>query len=36
MASVGMLRLSLNRIRQVQLDREIERFASGGTTKRPH
>lgn len=36
MAAVGMLRSSLNRIRQVRLDREIERFASGGTTKRPH
>jgi hypothetical protein len=34
MTGVGVLRSPLNRIRQAQLDREIKRFASGGTTNR--
>jgi hypothetical protein len=33
-AAVAVLRSPLNRIRLVQLDREIKRFASGGTTNR--
>ena len=34
-ACVGVVRSPLNRIRQGQLDREIGRFASGGTANRP-
>jgi hypothetical protein len=34
MTGVGVLRSPLNRIRQAQLEREIKRFASGGTTNR--
>jgi hypothetical protein len=32
---VAVLRVPVNRIRRVQLDREIERFVTGGTTNHP-
>jgi hypothetical protein len=36
MAAVGMVRSPLNRIRHVQWEREIKRFADGGRSNRAH
>jgi hypothetical protein len=36
LAAVGMVRSPLNRIRQVQWEREIKGFADGGRSYRPH
>ena len=36
MATIGMVRSPLNRIRHAQWEREIKRFADGGTSNRAH